>query len=93
LLHVGICCKSLASHLIVKGYRALEITGYEIGAVGRVVRNVPTLTKKARLAVLGLRRNDFLLLKSLAITVNRKPVRPFSTVVTVTESHNSFQPV
>jgi len=26
--------------------RALKITGYEIGVVGRVVRNVPTLTNK-----------------------------------------------
>ena len=48
MLHVSVCCKSLASQVIVKGSRALEITGYEIGAVERVVRNVPNLTSQKK---------------------------------------------
>lgn len=55
---VSVCCMlaSVASHLIVKGYRALEITEYEIGAVGRVVRNVPTLTnQKSPIGSTGLK--------------------------------------
>jgi len=44
LLHVGVSCKYLASHVLVKWSKEMEIIGYgEIATVGRVVHNVPAV--------------------------------------------------
>jgi hypothetical protein len=41
-VHVGVCCKSLASHMLFKGAKELKkITGLEIVTVGRMVHNLP----------------------------------------------------
>jgi len=37
LLYVGICCKSLASHMLLTGYKDMEINGHETGTAGWAV--------------------------------------------------------
>jgi hypothetical protein len=39
LLHVGVYRKSLASQVFLKGSEEIQITGREIGTVGRAVHN------------------------------------------------------
>ena len=44
MLLVGICYKSLATHILQIQFRELEITGNEIRTVVRVVHNLPAIT-------------------------------------------------
>jgi hypothetical protein len=39
LLHIGVCYKLLASWVLHRGPKDLEVTGHEIGNVGSVVNN------------------------------------------------------
>lgn len=43
LLDVGMCCKSLASQLLFQGFKKVETTGRDIGAVWTVIRNLPAV--------------------------------------------------
>lgn len=41
LLHISVCCKSLASQMLVKEYTQVEITACQIRTIGTVVHNHP----------------------------------------------------
>jgi len=43
LLHVGICYKSLASHMFLIQFREIEITRNEFRVVVRVCHNLPAV--------------------------------------------------
>jgi len=45
LLYVGVCSKSLASQMLLTGYKDVEITGHEIGTAGRSQRSALTSQK------------------------------------------------
>jgi hypothetical protein len=47
LLHVGMCSKSPASQVLLKGPREMEITRCKIGIVGTVLHNIPAITSKS----------------------------------------------
>ena len=41
MLHIVICCKFLASQVLLQGFKEMELAGQEIGTVERVVHNLP----------------------------------------------------
>lgn len=43
MLHIGVCYKLLASSVLHRGPKELEVSGHEIGHVGSVVNNFITL--------------------------------------------------
>jgi len=43
LLHVGVCCKSLTSQVLLKGPKKLEVTGHEMWTVRSLVHILPAL--------------------------------------------------
>lgn len=43
MLHVVICCKLLASQLLLQGFKETELAGHEIGTAERVVYNLPAV--------------------------------------------------
>jgi len=41
LLHIGICCKSYASQMPLKGPKEMGVSGHDTVTVGSVVHNLP----------------------------------------------------
>jgi hypothetical protein len=46
LLHVGICCKSIASQMLLKVFKEMEIIGHEKGTARRVVHNIRSVMSR-----------------------------------------------
>ena len=43
MLHVGVCYKSFSNQVLLKGSKELDITGREVGTVGRAVHDSPVI--------------------------------------------------
>jgi hypothetical protein len=53
LLYIGICCEILASLLLFKLSKEIEITGCEIWIVRTVVHNIPALAPQPIMQLVG----------------------------------------